>query len=189
MATFRRAYAPGGTFFFTLVTCRRVPVLAHPELLRALREAMTRVRRELPFRVIAMVVLPDHLHCIWKLPEGDSDYPRRWSLIKRATSQLAMRAAPDGRAPSIQSCAQRTLPSIRRRRESGLWQRRYWEHQIRNDADLSAHVDYIHWNPVKHGYVGRPRDWPQSTVHRFTQRGLIPADWGVEGELTGDFGE
>ncbi|OGA16295.1 MAG: hypothetical protein A3H32_14730 [Betaproteobacteria bacterium RIFCSPLOWO2_02_FULL_63_19] len=205
MATFRRVHAPGGTFFFTVVTHRRAPVLADPGLLQALREAMTRVRRELPFQMIAMVVLPDHMHCVWKLPDGDGDYPRRWSMIKRLTSQRVMRAAAEDAVPSTGSCAWRTLPSAPddalpsapddarpsglRRRESGLWQRRYWEHQIRNDADLDNHISYIHWNPVKHGYVSRPREWPYSTVHRFQRQGIIPRDWGVDGEFTGDFGE
>lgn len=114
-----------------------------------------------------MVVLPDHLHAIWRLPDGDADFPTRWALIKAGFSRglpktEAIRASRSGK------------------RERGIWQRRYWEHQIRDDDDLARHVAYVHFNPVKHGYVGQAVDWPYSSIHRFIRAGTIPATWGVD---------
>ncbi len=105
-----------------------------------------------------MVVLPEHLHAIWTLPTDDADYPMRWSLIKASFSRSL---------PKSETIRQ----SRRRKRERGIWQRRYWEHQIQDDADLQAHVDYIHYNPVKHGHARLPVEWPHSSIHRFIERG------------------
>ena len=178
MATFRRALTAGATYFFTVVTRERIPLLSRPEFLSALRDAVRLVRAELPFGIVAWVVLPDHLHCIWRLPEGDWDYARRWSVIKCKVSQATAELLP----PASEA-------SRLRRRESSLWQRRFWEHQIRDDDDLRKHVDYIHWNPVKHGCVLRAADWSHSTIHRYVSRGELPADWGGSGEIEGRFGE
>lgn len=177
MATFRRAMVPGGTYFFTLATFCRQPLLTHPEVVSATRDAISAVRAELPFEVVALVLLPDHLHAVWTLPPDDSDYPRRWALIKRHIAQEARRLV--------------TVPlphSMAKRHETGVWQRRYWEHLIRDETDLQRHVDYIHINPVKHGYVKRAADWRHSTFHRYVKQGILPTDWAAEA-ATGDFGE
>jgi putative transposase len=120
--------------------------------------------------------MPEHLHAIWRLPEGDSNFPLRWQLIKRRFSR--------GMAPASERSASQIS-----KRDKGIWQRRYWEHQIRDEEDLARHVDYIHFNPVKHGLVRRVIDWPHSSFHRFVRDGRLPADWGVSAESSGAFGE
>jgi REP-associated tyrosine transposase len=163
---YRRSLVPGGTFFFTVNLADRQSDLltTHIELLR---EAIRSVRQRHPFEIIAMVVMPDHLHAVWRLPDGDADYPTRWALIKAGFS----RDLP--KTESIRA-------SRSRKRERGVWQRRYWEHQIRDDEDLARHVAYVHFNPVKHGQVERAADWPYSTIHRFIREGRIAETWGVE---------
>ena len=140
MPDYRRIFIPGATCFFTLVTHQRRPWLCTPATRGALREAVVKVRQSRPFAVEAWVLLPDHLHCIWTLPPGDADYTTRWRLIKRAVS-LRLANEPDG-----------TLSDSRRkRRERGLWQRRFSEHAIRDERDFEAHCSHIHYNAVKHG--------------------------------------
>ena len=180
MATFRRSTAKGATWFFTVVTYRRQPVLAQPHALQALRAAVRSVRQSHPFEIVAWVVLPDHMHAIWRLPDGDAAYPTRWALIKRDTAQASRHLIS---APVTESA--------RKRGEIGFWQRRYWEHQLRDEVDLSRHVDYIHYNPVKHGLTTRVVDWPHSTFHRYVQRGLLAHDWAVDEVAADDmrFGE
>ena len=112
-----------------------------------------------------MVVLPEHLHTIWRLPAGDVDFPMRWSLLKAGFSRRINKG-------------ERLSPSRVAKRERGIWQRRYWEHQIRDETDLARHVDYIHYNPVKHGWVTRAVDWPHSTLHGYIERGIMSSDWG-----------
>jgi putative transposase len=142
-----------------------------------LRRIYASVQKQHPFESIAICVLPDHLHAVWALPPDDADFPLRWSLIKSGFSRGLAVDAP------------RTASKIARR-ERGLWQRRYWEHAIRDDRDLQKHVDYIHFNPVKHGYVSNVVDWPHSTFHRFVSKGLLPPDWGGDmQEIAGAFGE
>lgn len=175
MSNYRRAGTPGGSYFFTLVTYRRQPLLTEPDSRRILRESIIEVRRELPFRIDAWVLLPEHLHCIWTLPPGDADFSKRWGLIKAEFSKRA--GDPFRRAEWINV-------SKAKHRESTIWQRRFWEHQIRDQADLNRHMDYIHFNPVKHGHVARVIDWPYSTFHRYTTQGVYPPDWGG-----GDAGE
>ena len=165
MATFRRLFTPGATWFFTVVAARRRPLLTDPRVISAFGTAMREVRETLPFSMPAWVILPDHLHVIWTLPEGDADYPRRWSIIKRRTSQLA------GLPSMARAC------SMVARRESGLWQRRYWEHLIRDEDDLRRHVDYVHLNPVKHGHAPRACDWPYSSFPRWVARGVYAWEW------------
>jgi putative transposase len=169
---YRRARATGGTYFFTVNLADRsaVPLIRH---IAALRESVRRVRRAHHFDIVAMVVLPDHLHAIWTLPEGDADYPLRWSLIKAGFS----RSVPHEEF----ICTSRL-----RKHERGIWQRRYWEHQIRDDEDLRRHVDYMHFNPVKHGHVSHAVDWPYSTLHRDIERGWVKSDWA--GVTDGGFG-
>jgi putative transposase len=135
------------------------------------------IQERYPFETIAICILPDHIHAVWSLPTGDADFPLRWSLIKSSFSRGLVHESP--RTPSKIS-----------RRERGLWQRRYWEHVIRDDADLARHVDYIHFNPVKHGYVTQVRDWPHSSFHRYVARGDLPSDWGGDArDIIGPFGE
>ncbi|MCH6483781.1 transposase [Pseudoxanthomonas sp. LH2527] len=174
MASFRRVFTPGATWFFTVVAARRRSLLTDPRVISAFGTAMREVRPTLPFSMPAWVILPDHLHVIWTLPEGDTDYPRRWSIIKRRTSQLA------DLPPMARSC------SMAARRESGLWQRRYWEHLIRDSDDLHRHVDYIHFNPVRHGHKDAPVSWPYSSFARHVRDGTYPPDWCATQDLAID---
>ena len=175
MSHYRRILAPGGTFFFTVTLAdrRSASLVEHIEQLRS---AYRHVAERLPFKTVAICVLPDHLHAIWTLPEEDADYPRRWSLIKAGFSR-GLPAASDRSA------------SKEARREKGIWQRRYWEHQIRDEMDLERHVNYIHCNPVKHGLVSRVADWPYSSFHRFVAQDWLGPDWGNESEEEGVWGE
>jgi putative transposase len=169
MPNYRRARVAGGTYFFTVNTLQRLPVLTEVPVREALREAIRLTRLHNPFHIDAWVLLPDHLHCVWTLPEGDANYSVRWAKIKRHVSQQC------GDAFGMKDVS----ASRTRRHESGLWQRRFWEHQIRDDADYARHVDYVHWNPVKHGLVDRACDWPHSTFHRFVRDGVYSEDWGL----------
>jgi putative transposase len=169
MSNYRRAHVAGGTYFFTVNTFQRLPVLTEVPVRAALREAIRLTRLTAPFQIDAWVLLPDHLHCIWTLPDGDANFSVRWAMIKRYVSQQC------GDAFGIKELS----ASRTKRKESGLWQRRFWEHQIRDDADYARHVDYIHWNPVKHGLAQRAHDWPYSTFHRFVRDGTYSLDWGL----------
>jgi len=168
MSSYRRARVAGGSYFFTVTLEDRSSSLL-VDRIDALRQAFASTRVELPFRIDALAVLPDHLHCIWTLPDGDSDYSSRWQRIKGRFS----RACPAGEAISA---------SRGRKRERGIWHRRYWEHTLRDGGDYASHVDYIHYNPVKHGHAGRVLDWPHSSFHRFVREGILPCDWGGEVE-------
>jgi putative transposase len=163
MVNYRRSLLAGGSYFFTLnLAERRLRLLTdHIDLLRA---AFRYARARHPFTVDAIVVLPDHLHAILSLPEGDADYALRLRLIKTHFS----RHLPRGERRSASRIA---------KAERGIWQRRYWEHTLRDEQDYARHVDYIHFNPVKHGRVERVRDWPYSSFHRFVRLGYYPADW------------
>ena len=164
MTNYRRNFLAGGSFFFTVnLADRRLRLLT--EHVHLLRQSFRDVRRCHPFTIEAIVILPDHLHAIWTLPEGDADFALRWRLIKSAFS----RGLAGGERVSL-SCAER--------KERGVWQRRYWEHTLRDVADFSRHADYIHFNPVKHGHVRRVLDWPHSSFHRMVKLGIYPADWG-----------
>ncbi|MBI2312716.1 MAG: transposase [Betaproteobacteria bacterium] len=183
MPNYRRAFIPGGTYFFTVVTHGRAPILIDEPVRHALRDAIEGTRQSHPFRIDAWVLLPDHLHCIWTLPDGDSDYASRWAVIKRRVSKAMGERLTNGTHLS---------DSRHARRESGVWQRRYWEHMVRDEADLQRCMDYLHWNPVKHGHVARVADWPHSTFHRLVVRGVYPIDWGGGGAENQDgktFGE
>ena len=177
MSNYRRARDAGVCYFFTLVSHQRLPVLTDAPLRAALRRAIERVRLYRPFVIEGCVLLPDHLHCLWRMPQGDADFGSRWSMIKRLTSQaIAM--------PGAVSLS-RSL-----RRESGLWQRRFWEHRIHDEDDYQRHMDYLHFNPVKHGLVGRVADWPWSSFHRLVAEGVYPADWGGDAVVdNGEYGE
>lgn len=173
MSEYRRANVKGGTYFFTVVTHRRQKLLLNDDVRVALREGIEKIRITFPFQINAWVLLPDHLHCIWTLPEVDADYAKRWGMIKRHVSKQCAHLIKDEALPGA---------SKLKRHESSFWQRRYWEHQIRDEADLARHVDYIHWNPLKHGLVDQVSDWPYSTFHRYAAAGVYPADWCGSGE-------
>ncbi len=169
MPNYHRAFLTGGTFFFTLVTFRRRYIFDRQECRTILREVIDRVRSRHPFSVDAWVLMPDHMHCIWTLPEGDSDYSTRWSLIKSNFSK---------QTKTMLHNPEWITASKEKHRESTVWQRRFWEHMIRNDKDYQTHIDYIHYNPVKHGYVTQVKDWPFSTFHRYVAKGIYSDNWG-----------
>ncbi|MDP3230981.1 MAG: transposase [Acidovorax sp.] len=166
---YRRAFTPGATLFFTVVTHERRPILQTEEAIETLRAALRTVRQTPPFHIDAMVVLPDHLHCIWTLPPEDADFATRWRLIKTwftKHSPAALRAPTDAARAAKQ--------------EQAVWQHRYWEHLVRDENDYARHVDYIHYNPVKHGLAASAADWPYSSFHRYVAAGIYPANWGHE---------
>jgi putative transposase len=168
---YRRINAPGGTFFFTLVTYERRQVFGEEQAVSLLRNAFRSVLQKHPFTIEAAVVLPDHLHMIWRLPENDGDYATRWRLIKSHFTHHW-----EGNR-DIPTNASRQLKG-----ERAVWQRRYWEHLIRDDRDWQQHVEYIHYNPVKHGIARAPVDWKYSSFHTFMKQGLYSPDWG-SGEM------
>jgi putative transposase len=173
MVLYRRNRVEGGTYFFTVTLAdRRSRLLVeHGDLLR---EAFSIVRKQRPFTIVAISVMPEHIHAIWTLPEGDADYSGHWRAIKsRFTRSLS------GNGGAL---------SRNRKGEHAVWQRRFWEHTIRDDEDLARHVAYIHYNPVKHGLVKQVKDWPLSSFHRFVREGLLDEDW-AGGDVEGDFGE
>ena len=163
MPDYRRCRVPGGTYFFTvnLLERRQDTLVRHVD---RLREAVRRTRLERPFHIDVWVVLPDHLHCVWTLPPGDDDFSNRLKAIKIRV----VRGLPR---------TERRSPVRRAKGERGIWQRRFWEHLIRDDRDYARHIDYVHCNPVKHGYVDRVGDWPYSSFNRYVRWGVLPADW------------
>jgi putative transposase len=163
MPEYRRLRMQGVPLFFTVALRRRDTDLLVRRV-EQLRAAVRQVRARRPFRIDAWVVLPEHMHCVWSLPAGDTDYPGRWYDIKATFSKHI------GKDEDVVRVGLR--PG-----ERGIWQRRYWEHNIRDDADFARHIDYVHRNPVKHGLVERVRDWPYSTFHRYVDAGLYPLDW------------
>jgi putative transposase len=170
MPNYLRLRVPGSTCFFTVNLLDRSADLLTRHI-DALREAVCATRAARPFCIDAWVVLPDHLHCLWTLPPGDDDYSNRWKAIKiRFVQRLS--------AHELRSATRA------RRGERGIWQRRFWEHLIRDEADFARHLDYIHFNPVKHGWARTARDWPYSTFHRWVSAGVYPPDWA--GDRTGD---
>jgi putative transposase len=175
MSNYRRAFVPGGCFFFTVNLLERRQTLLVDQI-AGLREAVATTRQGHPFGIDAFVVLPDHLHAVWTLPSGDSDFSTRWRLIK----SRFVKALPK----------QERLGAVRKARgERGIWQRRFWEHLIRDEADDARHVEYCYINPLKHRLVTRVRDWPYSSFHRDVRAGLFPVDWGGDAETIGEFGE
>ena len=176
MSIYRRN-REGQIYFFTVVTDQRQPILTTELGRRSLRTAITTVMETSPFRIVAIVLLPDHLHTIWELPRGDSDYSTRWKKIK-STFTKQWRRLGGSTTPLSRSRVKRG--------EHGVWQRRFFEHTCRDDEDLKRCVDYIHINPVKHHLVERVRDWPWSTFPRFVKQGEYPIDWGNVDEWYGD---
>ncbi len=176
MTNYRRIYTLGASWFFTVNLLKRQnnPLLI--ENIKVLRSAFSEVKAKHPFRIDAVVILPDHLHCIWTLPEGDTNYSTRWNLLKGKFSR------------SLAKGEQLSNSRIKRR-ERGIWQRRFWEHMLRNEEDFNRHLDYIHWNPVKHGYVSNVMDWPHSSFHKYVKMGWYPKNWGSPVEFDFETGE
>ena len=175
MVAYRRNRTEGACYFFTTTLRDRGSrhLTNHIDLLR---ESIRHVREERPFTLDAIVILPEHLHSLWTLPPGDADYSGRWRAIKSAFTRALVKQGID--------------IARDRRGEYFLWQRRFWEHGIRNESDYAAHVDYIHFNPVKHRLVSRVIDWPYSSFHQYVKRGILPADWGGDYMPSdGEFGE
>ncbi|MCH8152146.1 MAG: transposase [Planctomycetes bacterium] len=168
MPDYRRAHVPGGTFFFTVVTEDRARFLCNRPARRMLRAAFRECRRRWPFTIESIVLLPDHLHAIWTLPRGDTDYSRRWAFIKKQFTKAWLASGGD---------EQNRSPSRRNDRRRGVWQRRFWEHTILDEADFIHHVEYIHFNPVRHGLANCPHDWACSSFPRAVRLGRYPMDW------------
>jgi len=166
---YRRVRVPGGCYFFTAVTHQRHKLFTNDVTIGLLRQAFRRVMNKYPFSIDAIVVLPDHLHCIWTLPAGDSDFVTRWRLIKTYVTQgVSDYGASHLIRPTGKGDARKTI-----------WQHRYWEHVISSGADFRAHVDYIHYNPGRHQYVNRPADWAWSSFGVYVRRGILENDWGT----------
>ncbi len=182
MPNYRRAKTQGGTYFFTVVTHQRQPILCNKDFRHALRQAIETTRITQPFDIDAWVLLPDHLHCIWTLPAKDANFSARWSMIKRLVTKQCGK-----------SYFQEQLynASRRKRRESTLWQRRFWEHLIRDEDDYQRYMDYLHYNPVKHGTITKLKDWPYSSFHRYVKQGVYVKSWGdmLVVDTDGNFGE
>ncbi|SJM93098.1 REP-associated tyrosine transposase [Crenothrix polyspora] len=169
MTDYRRYRVKGGTYFFTVNLVERKRKLL-TEQVDLLRDAFRTVKKDHPFQIDAIVILPDHLHTVWTLPEGDDDFSLRWRQIKSAFSRR------------IES-GERISKSRIQKQERGIWQRRFWEHAIRDERDYANHLDYIHFNPVKHKLVDRVIDWPYSSFHRYVRMEMYPVDWmGFEDE-------
>ena len=164
---YRRAFVPGGSFFFTVVTDGRRPLLASQEAVEVLRNAFRVVRDKHHFDVDAIVVLPDHLHCIWTLPRDETDFAIRWQLIKTWFTKHC--------APGLRPLANHAGVA---KRGPAIWQQRYWEHLLRDEPDFTRHAEYIHYNPVKHGYATSPIEWPYSSFRRYVEAGTYSSDWG-----------
>jgi putative transposase len=159
---------PGGTYFFTVVTYNRGRFLCEPAACDCLRATIHECRQRWPFESIAFVLLPDHLHAIWTLPTGDCGYSQRWAWLKHTFTRRWLEAR----------CSAADSGRIWQRRRT-VWQPRFWEHTIREEKDFGNHLDYIHYNPVKHGYAVKPQDWPYSSFHRFAKLGWYEPDWGA----------
>jgi putative transposase len=161
---YRRTYIPGTSYFFTVVTNQRRAIFNDETTIDNLREAFRQIMIKRPFTIDAIVILPDHLHCIWTLPNGDTDYATRWRLIKTWFTKHQNQTVTEKNKPSI-------------------WQKRYWEHLLRNEKDYHQHIDYIHYNPVKHKHVQNPSDWKYSSFRQYVKKGILRKDWGAS-EIT-----
>lgn len=171
MPQYIRGYTPNGIYFFTVVAHERRSIFCEVDFLTAFKSSVHQVKNRYPFEIIAWVQLPDHLHCMWQIPMDDTDYSRRWSMIKRLTTQAC---------PQYHLASQELSRSKVGRNERGIWQRRFFEHQIRNEIDFINHMNYLHYNPVKHGLVAQVKDWPYSSFHRYVDRGDYCIDWGSD---------
>jgi len=168
MPNYIRRYAPGGTFFFTVVTYDRRPLFSSTHARAYLREALLEGQRRWPFELVATVLLPQHWHCVWTLPDGDTDYSKRWGIIKSRFTKHWLAAGGHNLTVSRARV---------HHRERGVWQKRFWEHKIRDEEDFIRHVNYIHYNPVKHGLTRCPHGWPHSSFWRWVSEGYYKRDW------------
>jgi putative transposase len=174
---YRRAYFEGGTYFFTLVTFDRVKIFDNPANIQCMQDAFECVIQKHPYEMDAHVFLPEHLHFAWKLPENDHDFSTRIRLLKSYFSRncdVKYRFEPG--------------ESRKKKREKAIWQRRFWEHLIRDDDDYARHIEYIHYNPVKHGLVRAAIDWKYSSFHEYVKKGIYDKDWGTGEEMMFDDG-
>lgn len=169
MPNYRRADTAGGTYFFTVVTFRRRHLFNSAEARKILGDVVRDIRASHPFTVDAWVLLPDHLHCMWTLPPDDAAFSLRWNRIKSTFSK---------RCKHLFHVDAWMNESRRKHRESSIWQRRFWEHQIRSEQEYRIYIDYIHYNPVKHGWGQKVADWPFSTFHQYVRSGVYSLDWG-----------
>lgn len=175
MANYRRAYEKGATYFFTVnLLDRRSSLLV--DNIHLLTKAFRKVRQSYPFQIDALVILPEHLHAVITLPTNDHDFSIRWRYIKGEFSRCL-------------TLSQTTTAANKSRRERGIWQKRFWEHKIRNRKDYNNHINYCYYNPVKHGYVSDVSDWKYSTFHRDVKRGLFQEGWAASSDFEGSFGE
>ena len=163
---YRRTHIKGGRFFFTVVSYRREKIFTTAENIDVLRQGIRQVMQRHPFTIDAFVVLPEHLHCIWTMPQDDHDFSKRWRLIKSYFSRHCTHGHKEQNETRI------------RKKEQTIWQRRFWEHFIRDEKDFISHVEYIHYNPVRHGFVQAPKDWKYSSFHRYTDNGVYDREWG-----------
>ncbi|MEA2082642.1 MAG: transposase [Thermodesulfobacteriota bacterium] len=179
MPNYKRARC-GTTYFFTVVTYQRRKILCLEPCREILRDVIQATRDVYPFAIDAFVLLPEHLHCIWNLPEGDSNYSMRWGLIKKEFTKRAQYVVD-----KMVGAAHPT-DSRKRHREGTIWQRRFWEHRITDQKDFNTHVDYIHYNPVKHGLAIVPIDWEYSSFQRYVNAGIYEREWGAGRNITFD---
>jgi len=168
MPNYIRRYAPGGTFFFTVITHDRRPLFSSSVARTSLREAVLEVQEKWPFELVATVLLPQHWHCVWTLPNGDFDYSKRWGLIKSRFTKRWLAAGGHSLTVSLARV---------RHHERGVWQKRFWEHKIRDEEDFIRHVNYIHYNPVKHRLTRYPHQWPHSSFGQWVSEGYYKRDW------------
>ncbi len=174
MPNYKRNFVKGGSYFFTVVTQNRNKLFCSEITRKHLRNAINTCQERWPFEGVAWVLLDDHLHTVWTLPEGDDNYSRRWSFIKRKFTEayLAENSHDEFRSTSKQN-----------KRERGVWQRRFWEHTLRDKTDFQRHIDYIHYNPVKHGFVNHAKDYPFSTFHQYVRDGVYDENWGISEDI------
>ncbi len=165
---YRRAKIAGATYFFTVVTDGRRPIFKDASAVALFEAGLNRIKERHPFDVDAFVILPDHIHTLWSLPDGDADFSKRWRLIKETFTKSFIRNREIPR-PNASRCT---------KGEQAVWQRRFWEHMIRDESDFSQHVDYIHSNPVRHGLVSAAREWPHSSFPNWVNRGVYEPHWG-----------
>ena len=166
---YRRVRIEGATYFFTVVTHDREKLFVNPATVKLLNDAIAKVRDRHPFEIEAQVVLPDHLHVLWTMPEGDAAYATRWRLIKETFTRSYLKTA---KMPVRTEAA-------RNRGEQPIWQRRFWEHTIRDETDFKTHLDYIHVNPVRHGLVKSAGEWSHSTLSKWVELGVYEPGWGT----------
>lgn len=181
MPNWRRAHVPGGSYFFAVVTDRRAPLFRDAPARRLSGRLIQRCQLRWPFSINALVLLPDHLDAIWSLPPGDDEYSKRCRWINEDPTKYWLRSGGQ---------EQPQTAGRRRDRRRGVWQPKFWEHTLEDDDDFERHFDDVHDNPVKHGYVKCPRDWPWSSFHRWVRRGVNPIDWACwEGDGELDFSD